>query len=559
MNLARAFQEKLAKLTFFDPACGSGNFLTESYLQLRELKNEAIKIQHPNPMLDVGQASDFIKVSIQQFYGIELNDFAVSVSKTAMWIAESQMWEKTKDIIYAEGDFLPLKTYVHIYEGDALKMDWNEVLPNTKCSYVLGNPPFVGALKMNKEQKADKSILFKGVKHAGLLDFVTYWYAKAAQYIQNTEVNVAFVSTDSIIQGSQVPVLWSFLFNQGVHINFAYRSFMWDSEAKIKAQVTCVIIGFSLFDSKAKVIFDHEHSYFVDNINPYLIDAPTVFIKSRAHPLCDVPSFIGGLNYGDGKHYLLTKHDVEQIEEKEPLSNKYIRPYLSDKNLLHGHVQYCLWFVNTKPNELKKMPLVLKHVAAVKSYRESFKGQNMRNYASRPLEPIRSQYYTIEHTHDALAVPLVSADRSYIPMTIVDKKTICSNMVYLLENPSDWLFGILESKMMMAWIHAVGSRLGTGYRFINTIVYNNFPFFDISTTQTKRISATAQAILDARKKYPDSSLADLYDPLIMPADLLKAHKENDKAVLSAYGLSTNATESEIVAHLFKMYEELTKK
>lgn len=557
---AIAFQEKLSNLTFFDPACGSGNFLTETFLSLRRLENEAIRLElGGESVLDVGQAGDWIHVSIQQFFGIEINDFAVSVAKTALWIAEDQMMKETQDLVYApDWDFLPLKTYTRIHKGNAVQMDWNKVIANYACDYIIGNPPFIGALKVNKEQKADRKQLTQGIKHGGILDYVALWYIKAADFIQGTKCQVAFVSTNSIVQGSQVPVLWSYLFSKGIKINFAYRSFVWNNEAKNKAQVVCVIIGFGLKDVPTKIIFDHDKPHIAKNINPYLIDAPTVFIESRTKPICNVPLFIGGLNYGDGHHYLLTKEEADEIIEKEPQAEKYIHVYLSDKNLLHGKKQYCLWLVNAEPDELASMPLVLKHVADTKAYRESFKGQNMRNYASKPLTPIRSQYYATPHKYNALAVPLVSADRTYIPMTIVDKNVICSNMVYLLENPSNWLFGILESKVMMAWIHMVGSRLGTGYRFINTIVYNNFPWADLTDKQKEKLNQTAQGILDARANHPNSSLATLYGELTMPADLRKAHQANDKAVLQAYGLKTDATESEIVAHLFKMYEQLTK-
>ena len=557
---AVAFQEELANLTFFDPACGSGNFLTETFLSLRRLENEAIRLElGGESVLDVVQAKDWIKVSIQQFSGIEINDFAVSVAKTALWIAEDQMMQETQDLLYArDWNFLPLKTYTRIHKGNAIQIDWNKVIPNYACDFIIGNPPFIGALKVNKEQKADRKQLTQGIKHGGILDYVALWYIKAADYIQNTKCKVAFVSTNSIVQGTQVPVLWSYLFSKGIKINFAYRSFVWNNEAKNKAQVVCVIIGFSLQATRTKIIFDHDQPHIAKNINPYLIDAPTVFIESRTKPICKVPLFIGGLNYGDGHHYLLTKEEADEIIEKEPQAEKYIHIYLSDKDLLHGKKQYCLWLANAKPNELASMPMVLKHVAATKAYRESFKGRNMRNYASKPLIPIFSQYYSKSRIHNALAVPLVSADRTYIPMTIVDKDIICSNMVYLLENPSNWLFGILESKVMMAWIHMVGSRLGTGYRFINTIVYNNFPWPELTDQQKEKINKTAQTILDVRAKYPDSSLAVLYGEFTMPVDLQKAHEANDRAVLKAYGLPTNATEEEIVAHLFKMYEELTK-
>lgn len=305
---ARAFQEKLANLTFFDPACGSGNFLTETYLQLRRLENEAIKLIYPNPTLDVGQARNIIRVSIQQFSGIEINDFAVSVAKTALWIAESQMWEETKDIFFADWDFLPLKTYTHIHEGDALKMDWNKVIENYGCDYIIGNPPFVGPKKLTPEQKEDRAVVFKDVKRAGMLDFVACWYAKATEYMQGTHIQTAFVSTNSIVQGTQVPVLWDFLLNKGVQINFAYRTFPWESEAKSKAEVFCVIIGFTTFKlNKPKYIFEENQKFQVKNISPYLTDSDNIFITSRTKPISDIPKIMNGINLDDKGNYVFTK------------------------------------------------------------------------------------------------------------------------------------------------------------------------------------------------------------------------------------------------------------
>lgn len=591
---AKDFQDKLSKLKIFDPACGSGNFLTQTYIELRKLENEAIELQNQriytknkgaqfsqfqnknhtenlssqtagvNSVFD----TNIIKVSIQQFYGLEINDFAVSVAKTAMWIAESKMWKKTKELVLNNSDisdFLPLHPYTNIHEADALKTDWNTILPNSKCNYIIGNPPFVGPQKQTKEQKQEQKDIFKGVKRAGMLDFVSCWYAKATDYMQGTQIETAFVSTNSIVQGSQVPILWKYLLNKGVQINFAYRSFPWESEAKSKAQVICVIIGFSIFKltrknnkKYIKYIFEGQSKYQAKNISPYLTDSPTVFITARTKPISNVTALVGGLNYGDGHNYQLTKEEAIEIIKKEPQAKKYIHEYLTGKDFLYGKKQYCLWLVNASPHELNQMPLVLKHVAQVRSYRESQKGRNMRNYASKPLAPIFAQYYSVPHEHKALAIPLVSADRSYIPMTFVDKNVICSNMIYLLSNPSNYLFGVLESIVHMAWTKLVTGRLGVGLRYSNTLVYNNFPFPNATDEQKEKIEQTAQSILDARAKYPDSSLADLYNLDLMPSELRKAHKANDRAVLKAYGLSTKATESEIVSHLFKMYEELTK-
>ncbi|MGN1271523.1 MAG: DNA methyltransferase [Lactobacillus sp.] len=559
---AKAFQEKLANLTFFDPACGSGNFLTETYLQLRRLENNAIKLIYPNPSLDVGQAQDIIKVSIQQFYGIEINDFAVSVAKTALWIAESQMLEETKDIFYADWDFLPLKTYTHIHEGNALRTDWNNVIPNYACSYIMGNPPFIGYGLQTKEQKEDIRNIYvdgegRALKNSGKIDFVAGWYYKAAQYVYKNNTQVAFVSTNSITQGDQVSAVWKPLFDLfNIRINFAYKTFVWNNEAKDKAHVHVIIIGFSYIKlNKSKKIFDDETYRVVKNINPYLIDAPNLFLNSISKPLCSVPKMTTGNRPADGGHLIIEKNQLTKFIEKEPKSKNWIKRLTGAREYLHNEDRYCLWLVGITPKQLKEMPLVLQRVRLCKDDR--LNGAKDRQKLAETPWLFREQKNPLNY----LIIPRVSSEnRRYIPIGYLQGDTIPTDSATIIPNATLYQFGILESNMHMAWMRTVAGRLKSDYRYSAKIVYNNFPWPTPTDEQKKKIEKTAQAILDARALYPDSSLADLYDPLTMPKELLKAHQDNDRAVMAAYGLPVKGTtESDAVAHLFKMYEKLTIK
>lgn len=557
-HLAEKFQIKLSKLKFLDPACGSGNFLTETYLSLRRLENEAIKIQHPNPMLDVGQASDYIKVSIQQFYGIELNDFAVSVAKTAMWIAECQMFEKTKDIIYAQGDFLPLKTYVHIHEGDALKMDWNDVVDKQELSYIIGNPPFNGARTMSKEQKADLVALVPKLKGIKNLDFVAGWYIKASDYMKNADIQCVFVSTSSIVQGEQPDILWRYILKkQNMHINFAYRPFEWNSEAKSQAAVWVIIICFSYSNDSNKLLFNNNNQIdHVNNINAYLFNASDVILTSRSVALNAPHRIVFGSMPNDHGFLVVDSATFKGLKKKNNFALQFIKPFIGGSELLKGKERYCLWLVDATPSDIQNSSFILDRVKSVQQYRLQSKRSGTRHMAQEPALFAENR----QPDADYIAIPKVSTSaRRYIPMGFVNKNTIASDLLLIVPNAGLFDFGVLESLVHMIWTRVVAGRLGDGYRYSAKLVYNNFPWSTPTPEQKQKIEQAAQAILDVRKKYPDSSLADLYDPLTMPSDLRKAHEENDKAVLSAYGLSSKATESEIVAHLFKMYEELTKK
>ncbi|WP_251717851.1 DNA methyltransferase [Lactobacillus agrestimuris] len=558
---AKKFQEKLANLTFFDPACGSGNFLTETYLQLRKLENEAIKLIYPNPSLDVGQAKDIIKVSIQQFYGIEINDFAVSVAKTALWIAESQMLEETKDIFYADWDFLPLKTYTHIHEGNALTMDWNDVIPNYACHYIMGNPPFVGYGLQTKEQKQNIRNIYvdengKPLKNAGKIDFVAGWYYRAAQYIYKTNIQVAFVSTNSITQGDQVYPVWQPLFNQfQIHINFAYKTFIWNSEAKDKAHVHVVIIGFSFAKlNKKKVLYEESTYKVVNNINAYLLDAPNILLKSIFKPLCLVPKMTTGNRPADGGYLIIEKNQFQDFIKKEPKAKKWIKKLTGAREYLHNEDRYCLWLVGITPKELHQMPLVLQRVEECK--KDRLNGAKDRQKLAETPWLFREKKNPTKY----LLIPRVSSEnRRYIPIGYLNDKTIPTDSATIIPNANLFELGVLESNMHMAWMRTVAGRLKSDYRYSAKIVYNNFPWPTPTDKQKEKIKKTAQAILDARALYPDSSLADLYDPLTMPKELLKAHQDNDRAVMEAYGLPVKGTtESDAVAYLFRMYEKLIK-
>lgn len=555
---AIAFQEKLSNLTFFDPACGSGNFLTETFLSLRRLENEAIRLElGGESVLDVGQAGDWIHVSIQQFYGIEINDFAVSVAKTALWIAEDQMMKETQDLVYApDWDFLPLKTYTKIHEGNALRMDWNKILPNYACHFVMGNPPFLGYTQQNKEQKADLEPLFGKIHN---IDYVAGWYAKACDYIQGTKIQVAFVSTNSITQGEQILSVWQNLISKyDITFNFAYRSFKWNSEASQQAHVHVVIIGFSdtQAQKKEKFIYNNSKVTQVKNINPYLVGMDNIFIQKRSEPLNAEIQINKGNQPTDHGNLLLSEKEEKAIVAKDKRTLKFIHPFIGSREFLYNKKRFCFWLVDATPKELRSIPEIRTRIEKVKEFREKSSKAATRKIADTPqlFQEIRQPL-----TGNYLVIPVTTSQtRKYIPMGFVNSNTIASNALLITTNANTYDFGILESIVHMDWMRLTTGRLEMRYQYSAKIVYNNFPWPTPTPEQRKKIEQTAQAILDARNNHPESSLADLYDPLAMPADLRKAHKANDKAVLQAYGLKTDATESEIVAHLFKMYEKLTR-
>lgn len=554
------FQNKLAGLTFLDPACGSGNFLTETYLSLRRLENEVIQ-EKVNGQITLGEVRNPIKVSIQQFYGIEINDFAVTVAKTALWIAESQMLEETKSIVYGfNDDFLPLKTYVNITEGNALQIDWKDVIAPERLSYIMGNPPFVGTKLMNKKQKEDVKRVLGKYNNYGTLDYVSCWYAKSCEYIEGTAICCAFVSTNSIVQGEQVAPLWKELFAREIEINFAYRTFVWDSEANAKAQVHCVIIGFSRKEVKhRKIIYDGEELKIVNHINAYLVDAEDVFVESKRKPICNVQEMYLGCDFKDDNNYILGEEEKEELIKREPLVEKYIKKYINAKELISRKHRYCLWLNNANPGDLKKLPTVMKKIEAVKLFRLESNSPDTQRYAEYPTRPARLRYYSEERNTSALGVPRISsATRRYLPMELLDADTIGGASILMIPEATLYTFAILNSNVHMAWMRTVCGRMKSDYRYANGLVYNTFPWPSPTDVQKAKIEKAAKGILDARALYPNANLAALYDPLTMPSELSKAHNINNKVVMEAYGFSTKMTEADCVAELMKLYQKLTQ-
>ena len=547
-----ALQDRMAALRFLDPACGSGNFLTETYLSLRRLENEIIKQIYSVEQLDA--FDNPIKVSIHQFYGIEINDFAVTVATTALWISEAQMMAETEKIIHHDIDFLPLKSYANIVEGNSLQIDWKSVCPKEELNYIIGNPPFVGARLMSESQKTDMIAIFgEKWKNVGNIDYVGAWYKRAADYMRGTQIEVALVSTNSISQGEQVANLWQPLFAEGIRINFAHRTFRWDSEASLKAHVHVVVVGFSYVEHQRKYLFENGQAKEANHINAYLIDAPDTFIYSRSKSLCDVPKIGIGNKPIDGGNYLFEKEEMEEFIKREPKAASLFHPWYGSVEFIHQKPRYCLWLGGCSPRDIKEMPLCYERVENVRNVRLASSSAGTRKLADTPTR------FHVENMPDgdSIIIPRVSSEnRRYVPMGFIGGGNFASDAVHLIPNATLYHFGILESNVHMAWMRAVCGRLEMRYRYSKDIVYNNFPWPSPTAEQKAKIEQSAQAILDARALYPDSSLADLYDPTLMPKELLQAHRQNDRAVMAAYGFSTKMTESACVAELFKMYSEM---
>ena len=569
-NRLEAFQKKLASLVFFDPACGSGNFLTETYLCLRRLENEVIEhliaLEKGNvegQIMMAGARHIEVMVSIEQFYGIEINDFAVSVAKTALWIAESQMLEETEKILKQPLEFLPLTTNAFIREGDALKLDWKSVVAPYKISYIMGNPPFVGASMMTKEQKAEAVAIFGKIKLANSIDYVGAWYHKAAAYINNTRIRVAFVSTNSITQGEQVAPLWEKLIDfYKIHIDFAFRTFKWDSEATEKAAVHCVIIGFSQYDSHKlrRLYLDESRVNLVENINPYLLAIPNILVSSRSSPICNVPKMLLGNKPSDGGNLILLQEEKDLILNKEPQLEKFIRPYVGAVEYINNKIRYCFWLVDASPAEINKSSELRRRLQAVREMRMKSSAKPTREKANTP----GLFFFISQPKTDYLLIPSTSSEnRKFIPIGFMSPDIIASNSTTIVPDATLYHFGILTSNVHMSWMKAVGGRLKSDYRYSGGIVYNTFPWPTPTDEQKSRIEKTAQEILNVRRelqeKDPECSLADLYDELTMPSKLRKAHQDNDCAVMQAYGMPVRGTtESSCVAQLMKMYQKLVE-
>ena len=605
-----AYQDRLASLTFLDPACGSGNFLTETYLSLRRLENECIRERYHGQAFLGFEEVNPVKVSIQQFYGIEINDFAVTVATTALWISEAQMLRETEKIIRRDIDFLPLKPYHNIREGNALRMDWDvieipsdiptihannvhliiepemqvasesvvdydevnvvshrfdsEVKPSKEryqvsYDYIIGNPPFVGKKEQTKEQKEDLTNLFGNkAKGIGNIDYVAGWYKKALNTIYGTNTKVAFVSTNSITQGEQVPILWRELYKQDVNIVFARRTFRWDSEASEKAHVHCVIIGFVRGDYKGeKCIYDGEAIKEVNEINPYLVAGSPLFIDKREKPICNVPEMSYGSMPIDNGHLILEREDVDTLLKESADNAKFIRKYAGGAEIINNRERWCLWLQGFSPDDLRKSSIVSHRVHLTREFRESSNRQQTLKLAQTPwlFGEIR------QPDTNMLVVPKVSSERRrYIPVAFISPDTIINGSALIVPNATLYDFGIIISNVHMAWMRAVCGRMKSDYQYSSSNVYNNFPWPTPTDEQREKIEQSAAAILNARSLNPKSTLAGLYDDDFMPSELRKAHQENDRAVMQAYGFPVKSTftESQCVAELFKLYKEKTK-
>lgn len=552
------FQLKLRQLTFLDPACGCGNFLVIAYRELRLLELAVLRALRASDQLAL-DVSSLIQVDVDQFFGIEIEEFPAQIAQVALWLMDHQMNLLVSEEFGAYFARIPLHTSGTIVHGNALQLDWNDVISAQKLSYILGNPPFVGAKFMDANQRADVALVFEGIKNAGLLDFVAAWYVKALEMMQGTDIRCAFVSTNSISQGEQVGVLWGWMLEQNAKIFFAHRTFAWSNEARGKAAVHCVIIGFALHDISPKTIFEYEDikgeplAIEVKNINPYLVDAANTILTNRRRPLCDIPEIGIGNKPIDGGNYLFTAEEKDEFLLKEPAAAPYFRRWLGAHEFLNGYHRYCLWLGDASPADLKKMPEVLKRIDAVRQVRLDSKSAPTQKLAATPTR------FHVENMPEGtyLIIPEVSSERRpYIPIGFEEPTTLSSNLVKIVPNASLFHFGVIHSHMHNAWMRVVAGRLESRYRYSVGIVYNNFPWPENPTDKQKQaIETAAQEVLDARAQFPDSSLADLYDPLTMPPALLKAHQKLDRAVDSAYGKTRFNTEAERVAFLFGLYQK----
>jgi hypothetical protein len=559
-NRLLEFHQKLRRLNFLDPACGCGNFLVIAYRELRLLELEILRASRTSGQgeLDIHR---LINLNVDQFFGIEIEEFPAQIAQVALWLMDHQMNLLVSEEFGLYFARIPLETSAKIVCGNALKMDWEEVSPARNLSYIMGNPPFVGAKFMNDEQRKDVALVFGNMKNAGLLDFVAAWYVKAARMIKGTKICCAFVSTNSITQGEQVGALWSWMLEEGMKIFFAHRTFQWNSEARGKAAVHCVIIGFADFDISPKWLFEYAdikgepQKIKAQNINPYLVDAPDLVLSNRSNPICPVPSIGIGNKPIDGGNYLFTEEEKIEFLKKEPQAAPYFHRWLGAYEFLYGYYRYCLWLGDCSPEQLKKMPEALKRVEAVKKLRLASKSAPTRKIADMPtrfhVENMPSDNYLI--------IPEVSSERRiFIPIGFENPKVLCSNLVKVSQDAKLFHFGVLSSTMHNAWMRTVCGRLESRYRYSASIVYNNFPWPENPTEKQKQaIEAAAQGLLDARAEFPNSSLADLYDPLTMPPVLLKAHQTLDRAVDAAYGKTNFQTEAQRVAFLFELYQKYT--
>lgn len=555
----KSLHEKIAALKFLDPACGSGNFLVIAYRELRLLEIEILSELYGDgqQVLDV---SALVKVDINQFYGIEIEDFSAEIAQTALWLLDHLMNMKVSERFGQYFIRIPLKNYHTVHKADALAVDWDKIVPRNELSYILGNPPFLGKNLMSEEQRTRFLQVFSGVKNAGELDYVTAWYKKAASYIKGTKIQAAFVSTNSVTQGEQVAILWEPLIKEGLHINFAHRTFKWSNEACGNAAVYCVIIGFAFFAKSEKHLFYYDdikgepRKEKVNNINAYLADADDVFVKSRARPISDVPKMTKGSQPTDGGAFIFTKDELEEFLKKEGKAKKYIRDFMGAQEFINGKKRYCLWLKGALPNELTRLPLVMERIKKVKEMREKSKKAATRRDAARSCE---FQEIRQPESGDYLLVPSVSSEeRKYIPIGFLPASVIASNLVLIVPGATLADFAVLTSAMHMAWMRAVAGRLKSDYRYSAEIVYNNFVWPPLTDIAREALEKSARSILDARKEYisKGATLADLYNELTMPADLRRAHEANDRLIEKLYRDKPFFNDGERVEVLFALYK-----
>jgi len=547
------FHDKIASLKFLDPACGCGNFLMLAYHELRLLELEVLKmkVSTRQKVLDI---STMLKVNVEQFYGIEIEDFPCQVATVGMWLVDHQMNIKVSEHFGQYYARLPLLQCATIVHGNAHRIDWEKIVSKAELSYIVGNPPYGGARTMTAVQKEDMQLTFGALKGVGNLDYVATWFKKATNMMSGTTIRTGFVSTNSLMQGEQVALLWKPLMKRGIHIDFAYRTFRWWNEAKGKAAVHCVMIGFSFVDVTRKYIFDGESKNSVSRINPYLVDAPDIFIESRSKPLGEVPDMVFGSMPNDGGHLIIEETEYKKFLRQEPLAKKYIRRFFGADEFINDLPRYCLWLVDATPEELQSMPQVKQRIEQVRKIRSNSKRAGTQKLAKTPMLFGEIRQPSAKY----ILIPGISSERrEYIPIGFVLPKIIASNATLIIPHATLYHFGILTSNVHMAWTRAVCGRLEMRYRYSNKIVYNNFPWVDATDEQKKNIETLARSVLDARAKFPDSSLADLYDPLTMPPELLKAHQTLDRAVMKLYKFKQDMSEPAIVAALMEMYQKLT--
>ncbi len=559
-NKLQEYHKRISKLKFLDPACGCGNFLVITYRELRLLELAILRAIYKSgqTVIDV---REIIWLDVDMMCGIECEEFPACIAEVAMWLMDHQMNMQVSNEFGQYFVRLPLKKSARIVHTNALDTDWETVVPKSELSFILGNPPFIGSKIMKQSQRDQVVRQFGNADGSGVLDYVSGWYIKAARYIQDTKIRVAFVSTNSIVQGEQTGILWGQMLNRyGIKIHFAHRTFKWSNEAKGNAAVYCVIVGFAGYDTDSKTIFEYAnirgeaHELKAKNINPYLVDAGDILIGKKSNPICDVPKMSFGNMPLDGGHLLLTDEQKNGFVLKEPNANKFIKPLISAYEFLNGEKRWCLWLVNAEPGELKKMPEVLKRIDLVRKFRLASVAPSTQKFAATPtLFRDRNQPDTF------IVVPRVSSEnRKYIPMGFFDSNSIVSDTCMAIPNGGLFHFGILTSMMHMAWVKTVCGRLKSDFRYSKDIVYNNFPWpQNPAGKQVNAIETAAQKVLDARLDFPGSSLADLYDPLTMPPALVKAHHELDKAVDLAYRPPPFATEAKRIEFLFELYETCT--